>query len=102
MCIRDRVGEYGADRANSELAACDVDIGRLEGERTGAATELHRIQEILALVRQAPSRPGGAPPPQSEPDSTMEELAFLNSVVDRPSRPSPVASPSAAPTPSMD
>ena len=32
----------------------------------------------------------------------MEELAFLNSVVDRPSKPSPVASPVAAPTPSMD
>ena len=104
--LRAMVGEYGADRANSELAACDTDIGRLESERTGAASELHRLQEILALVRQpvgrpapapAPaSRPLGAPVPKQEPDTT-EELAFLNSVVERPAAPPPAAPPAPAP-----
>jgi len=110
--LRAMVGEYSADKANAELAACDSDIGKLEPERTGAAAELHRIQEILALVRQpvgrtapapapAPaSRPLGAPVPKREPD-TSEELAFLNSVVDRPAAPAPapVAAPATAAAP---
>ena len=120
--LRAMVGEYNADRANSELGVIDTDIGRLESERTGAAKELHRIQEILALVRQpvgrpapapapapAPqpaSRPLGAPVPKQEPDTT-EELAFLSSVVDRPAAPSPAPAPApavaaAAPAPSID
>jgi hypothetical protein len=114
--LRAMVGEYSADKANAELAACDTDIGKLESERTVAAAELHRIQEILALVRQpvgrpapapapAPaSRPLGAPVPKHEHD-TSEELAFLNSVVDRPKAPAPapapapVAAPAAAAAP---
>jgi len=117
--LRAMVREFGADRANSELAACDTDIGRLESERTGAASELHRLQEILALVRQpvgrpapapapAPaSRPLGAPVAKQEPDTT-EELAFLSSVVDRPAAPAPAAASApaaaaaAAPAPSID
>lgn len=115
--LRAMVGEYTPERAHEELAACDVDIGRLESERSVAAGELTRIQEILALVRQPsakpaapapapatapaqPYRPLGAPAAPPEPDTTMEELAFLNSVVDRPGkeRPStPVAAPAAAP-----
>jgi hypothetical protein len=125
--LRAMVGEYSADRANSELSACDADIGRLESERTGTAAELHRIQEILALVRQpvakaapapahapasahapAPaSRPLGAQIFKAEPD-TSEELAFLNSVVDRPAASAPAPAPppavpaAAAPAPSID
>jgi hypothetical protein len=110
--LRAMVGEYTSERANSELAECDADIGRLESERTVAAKELHRLQEILGLVRQpspapapapvpAPkSRPLGAPPAPQEKDSTIDELAFLNSLVDRTSSPPPVvpaAAPAAAP-----
>ena len=111
--LRAMVGEYTSERADAELAACDAEIGRLESERTAAMQELGRLQEILSLVRQpeaprpvaapapapvaAPaSRPLGAPPPRAEPDTTMEELAFLNSVVDRPEPAAPVA---AAPAP---
>src|SRR5687768_11488856 len=124
--LRAMVGEYSGDRANAELAACDTDIGRLESERTAAAGELHRLQEILALVRQpaggrpaaapapapvpaappapapAPrSRPLGAPPQQPERDTTDDELAFLNSLVDRPieSAPQPQSQPAAAAAP---
>ena len=113
--LRAMVGEYTPERAHEELAACDVDIGRLESERSVAAGELTRIQEILALVRQpaakpaAPSPAPAAAPPQSyrplgapaappEHDTTMEELAFLNSVVDRPGKERP-ATPVAAPAP---
>jgi hypothetical protein len=66
----------------------------LESERSAAAGELARLQEILAAIRKptpvdlaaapAPavaSRPLGAP--SAEPDTTHEELAFLNSVVER-------------------
>lgn len=92
--LRAMVGEYSAERANSELASCDEAIGRLEGERTAAQSELGRLQEILALVRQpaprtspAPtpaSRPLGAPPSNPESEAAYDELAFLNSVVDPP------------------
>jgi ribosomal protein L37E len=109
--LRAMVGEYTSDRAHEELAACDVDIGRLESERSVAAAELTRIQEILALVRQPAAKPAAPPPPaqasrplgapvtQREPDSTMQELAFLNSVVDRRDKEAPlppVAAPVAA------
>jgi hypothetical protein len=109
--LRAMVGEYTSERANSELAECDADIGRLESERTVAAKELHRLQEILGLVRQpsasqapapaapAPAqkpRPLGAPPAPQEKDSTVDELAFLNSLVDRTTSP-PAMAPSAAP-----
>lgn len=115
--LRAMVGEYTSDRANEELAACDADIGRLESERSTAAGELHRLQEILTLVRQPtaggasprpapapapaapppvapPSRPLGAPsPPQAEAEA-VDELAFLNSVMDRAQEsPAPLTSP---------
>lgn len=102
--LRAMVGEYSAERANSELATCDEDIGRIEGERTAAQSELARLQEILALVRQpapraaaAPSpasRPLGAPPSSPDSEAAYEELAFLNSVVDSPvPAPMPAAPP---------
>ena len=94
--LRAMVGEYSTERANTELAACDADIARLESERTAATAELGRLQEILSVVRQPearpvaaapppapPSRPLGAPVPRAEVDTTAEELAFLNSVVER-------------------
>jgi hypothetical protein len=101
--LRAMVGEYTTERANTELAACDADIARLEAARSTAVAELTRLQEILALIRQpegrpsaqAPaqtSRPLGAPTPVPEADSTIDELAFLNSVVERPD-----AVPAAAP-----
>ena len=130
--LRAMVGEYTTERANEELAACDADLGRLESERSTAAGELHRLQEILSLVRQpvagggAPPRPAPAPahpapapaaapatPPSSRPlgapsappeSEAIDELAFLNSVMDRAqdspaplTSPSPSAPPSAAP-----
>ena len=123
--LRAMVGEYTAERANEELAACDADLSRLEAERSTAASELNRLQEILSLVRQPvagsgaparptpahaptppqaaapvaapPSRPLGAPPapPQSE---AIDELAFLNSVMDRAQEsPAPLTSPPSPP-----
>ena len=132
--LRAMVGEYTTERANEELAACDADIGRLESERSSVAGELHRLQEILSLVRQpvagggAPARPAPAPapaapppaaPPQAAPSpaappsrplgapasppesEAIDELAFLNSVMDRAQdSPAPLTSPSpSAPPP---
>lgn len=109
--LRSMVGEYSTERATSELGVCDGDISRLETERTSATTELRRLQDILALIKQQPparpaaaaqlaSRPLGAPVPRAESDSTRDELAFLNSVVDGPGtvappppQPQPVPSP---------
>lgn len=102
--LRSMVGEYTTERAQSELAACDADINRLESERTAAMAELSRLQEILAAIRPANSRPApppptyrplGAPVPHAESDSTKDELAFLNSVVDRPGH-APAAPPAPA------
>jgi hypothetical protein len=105
--LRSMVGEYSSERADSELSICDVDINRLESERTTAMAELGRLQEILALIRQPNARPAPAPPPapapahrplgapvaHAQPHSTVDELAFLNSVVDRPAnRPGGAAS----------
>ena len=111
--LRSMVGEYSTEQATSELAVCDGDIGRLETERTAATAELRRLQDILAVIKQQPSakpaaapapqstsRPLGAPVPQAESDSTVDELAFLNSVVERPKSATPPAPPApAAPAP---
>ena len=111
--LRSMVGEYDQERANAELAACDADIQRLESERVAATTELKRLQEILGMVskpvvRQAPaaqpSRPLGGPVPRAGSDSTIDELAFLNSLVERaepaaPAAPSPPPPAPAAPAP---
>ena len=109
--LRSMVGEYSQERANAELAACDADIGRLESERTTATTELRRLQEILSLIHKpdrpaaaapAPSsRPLGAQVPRAESESTLNELAFLNSVVERSDAPAktPVSAPAPVPAP---
>lgn len=114
--LRAMVGEYSPERANMELAACDADLAKLESERTAVSAELGRLQEILSLVKQPDARPAApqpvaqqsrplgasAPAPRSEADSAADELAFLNSVVERsevaaaPAAPAPVA---AAPAP---
>ncbi|HEY5545044.1 MAG TPA: Ran-binding zinc finger domain-containing protein [Gemmatimonadaceae bacterium] len=104
--LRSMVGEYSTERAQSELSICDVDINRLESERTTAMAELGRLQEILALIRQPDARPApapthrplGAPAAHAEPHSAVDELAFLNSVVDRQANPAPAA-PAAHPAP---
>jgi hypothetical protein len=126
--LRAMVGEYTAERANQELSVCDAEIGRLESERSTAAGELHRLQEILGLVRQpsaprpapAPvparavtpaaspplppppsSRPLGAPPAQPEQEA-VDELAFLNSVMDRAQEsPAPLTTPPTPAAPSV-
>jgi len=106
--LRSMVGEYSTERATSELAVCDGDISRLETERTSATTELRRLEEILGLIKQpsakpaapAPqstSRPLGAPVPRAESDSTIDELAFLNSIVDRPASATPATPATPAP-----
>jgi hypothetical protein len=104
--LRAMVGEYTEERAQTELAAIDSELSRLERERSAAAAELSRVQEILSLVRQ-PARPAAPPPPAPapasrplgapaappQPDPTVDELAFLNSVVEG-------ANPLAPPAPS--
>lgn len=102
--LRALVGEYTPDRASAELAACDEDLQRLETERAAAAAELSRLQEILGQIREpaprpAPtSRPLGAPVPPAPADSTVDELAFLNSVVER-AEPAPAPAAPAPPAP---
>ena len=119
--LRAMVGEYSAERANSELAACDAELARLETERNTAAGELARLQEILSAISEpsvgqqrasaAPATAASTPPPAAAPASrplgaptpiesdTTEELAFLNSVVERgepaktPARPEPQVQP---------
>jgi hypothetical protein len=102
--LRSLVGEFSADRADTELASCDAELARLEAQRTAAVSELTRLQEILALISQreerpappAPaSRPLGAPVPADDTDTTDDELAFLNSVVDRSEEAPSVAAPAA-------
>jgi hypothetical protein len=109
--LRAMVGEYSTEHANTELSTCDAEISRLESERSAAAGELARLQEILAAIRKptpvdlaaapAPaavaSRPLGAPS-AAEPDTTHEELAFLNSVVER-KEPAPAMPPAASAPP---
>jgi hypothetical protein len=112
--LRALVGEYSSDRAGTELAACDADIARLEAARSAAVAELTHLQEILTLIRQPDGRPAPGPAPTSrplgapataEPDNTHEELAFLNSVVERrepapaAAAPAPPAPPAPAPSP---
>lgn len=109
--LRSMVGEYDQERANAELAACDADIQRLESERIAATTELKRLQEILGVVakpvvRPAPTapapRPLGGPVARAGSDSTIDELAFLNSLVERAEPAAPAAPPPpppAAPAP---
>ncbi len=103
--LRAMVGEYSTERANMELGAIDADLGRLEAERTATSAELGRLKEILALVKQPEARPAppqtyrplGAQVPRSESDSTLQELAFLNSVVERPEPAAPAPAPAPAP-----
>ena len=105
--LRSMVGEYSTERANMELAAIDAELGRLESERETTSAELGRLKEILSLVRQpeprpAPpqtSRPLGAQLPRGEKDTTLQELAFLNSVVERPEPVAHAPPPAPAPAP---
>jgi len=100
--LRALVGEYSQERADAELASCDADIHRLEGERNVVSAELKKIQEILALVRQPASSPVNVAPPAppapaappaaatpapAQDETTFDELAFLQSVVDQPTAP---------------
>jgi hypothetical protein len=105
--LRAMVGEYSTERANMELAAIDAELGRLETERATTSAELGRLKEILALVKQpdarpaAPStsRPLGAQVPRGESASTLQELAFLNSVVERAEPVAAAPAPAPAPVP---
>ncbi len=112
--LRALVGEFEPDRAQQSMAACDQAIGTLAAERGGYEHELGRITEVLALVAApahpatlAEPAPEPASPPRDaeasapkqdavspsaletaslaapEP-SPMDELAFLQSVVDAP------------------
>lgn len=99
--LRAMVGEYSPEQADAELGVCDADIERLTADRSTATAELDRLQEILSLVRQpeqrpapaqAGSRPLGAPPAGPEQAAAYDELAFLNSVVER-QEPAPAPAP---------
>ena len=105
--LRSMVGEYSTERANMELAAIDAELGRLESERATTTAELGRLKEILSLVKQPEARPAppqtyrplGAQVPRGEADNTLQELAFLNSVVERPEPAAPAPAPAVVPAP---
>ncbi len=112
--LRAVVGEFSAEYSGDLLARCDEAIGRLSGERGSVDAELHRVEEILTLVRRPsdgavpshesaasePPAPAAAEPPPPQPASggSFDELAFLQSVVQpRPAQPAPPA-PAAPPS----
>ncbi|MCC6774353.1 MAG: hypothetical protein IT360_24415 [Gemmatimonadaceae bacterium] len=64
--LRAEVGEFEPERAQESMAACDVAITQLGGERAGLEHELSRITEVLALVAPAPVAELEAVPPEAE------------------------------------
>jgi hypothetical protein len=126
--LRAAVGEFSAEYARDLLARCDDAIGRLFGERSAITGELTRLEEILALVRRPATEPAAAPPPAPAPSpfappapaaaapsaaapslptpdgASLQELAFLNSVVQPRSANVPLSQPGsefAPPLPGM-
>jgi hypothetical protein len=115
--LRAAVGEFTLEHAREVMQRCDEGIANLGAERATVGKELGRVQEILAVAVRPATPPGGessvvpieslAPPaPAAEPPAPapapvpqasaaresapaqFDELAFLQSVVDRPAAPS--------------
>ena len=110
--LRAAVGEFTVEHATNVIQRCDEAIASLGSERATVGAELGRVQEILAVAVRPPTPPAGeapivpieslappapaaappeppAPVPQAAPSrlapaASFDELAFLNSVVDRP------------------
>ena len=111
--LRASVGEFTEEHAQEIVKRCDEGIATLGAERTQVGAELGRVQEILAVAVRPPTPPAGeapiipieslAPPVQVEQPvaaapqvapahapstpaaaSSFDELAFLQSVVDKP------------------
>ena len=108
--LRAAVGEFTVDHASNVIQRCDEAIASLGSERATIGAELGRVQEILAVAVRPPTPPAGeapivpieslappapvapeppAPAPQAAPNrpaaaASFDELAFLNSVVDKP------------------
>jgi hypothetical protein len=108
--LRAAVGEFTIDHASNVIQRCDEAIASLGSERATIGAELGRVQEILAVAVRPPTPPAGevpivpieslappapvapeppAPAPQAAPSrpaaaASFDELAFLNSVVDKP------------------
>ena len=123
--LRAAVGEFTIEHAREVMQRCDEAIANLGAERSTVGAELGRVQEILAVAVRPPTPPAGepkivpieslappkaaaapaaadAPAPAPPPDASREpapsqfdELAFLQSVVDRPasSRPADMPAP---------
>ena len=115
--LRASVGEFSMDRAREVMQRCDEAIATLGAERATVGAELGRVQEILAVAVRGPTPPDGpiipieslalsepapgaslpapaAAPTKPEPARPaaaggFDELAFLNSVVDKPMAPLP-------------
>ncbi len=120
--LRAAVGEFTEEHAREVVERCDEAIASLGAERASVGAELGRVQEILAVATRPPTPPAGEPnvvpiealaPPVPAPStngaeparpaqapasreaapSQFDELAFLQSVVDRPAPPPAPASP---------
>jgi hypothetical protein len=129
--LRASVGEFTVEHAREVMERCDEAISSLGAERATVGAELGRVQEILAVAVRPPTPPAGgaqivpieslapepvaeapaapaqpvappaAPPNRAAPAASFDELAFLQSVVDRPAAPTMAAdvAPSAPSTP---
>jgi hypothetical protein len=110
--LRAAVGEFTVEHASDVFQRCDEAIASLGSERATVGAELGRVQEILAVAVRPPTPPAGeapivsieslappapvaaaseppAPAPKAAPSrpapaASFDELAFLNSVVDKP------------------
>jgi hypothetical protein len=120
--LRAAVGEFTEERAREVVQRCDEGIASLGAERASVGAELGRVQEILAVATRPPTPPAGEPnvvpiealaPPAPLPSSNgaeparptqpparreavpsqFDELAFLQSVVDKPAPPAAPALP---------
>ena len=116
--LRAAVGEFTIEHAREVMQRCDEAIANLGAERSTVGAELGRVQEILAVAVRPVTPPAGepsvvpieslAPPaaaaaareraqtPAPQPPATREpapsqfdELAFLQSVVDKPASSQP-------------
>jgi hypothetical protein len=117
--LRAAVGEYAQDRWEELSRSADAEIAQIEGKRGETAAELAQLQQLLNMAsarRTAPApkappaeavpvAPTPAPAPMAPPvtgsGSKFDELAFLDSVVDRKTQPKgvPRVEPKSAPRP---
>lgn len=127
--LRAAVGEFTLEHAREVMQRCDEQIATLGAERASVGAELGRVQEILAVAVRPATPPAGetpvvpiealapvaappepetpppapAAPPRATAPSNFDELAFLQSVVDKPApAPQPMAGPADLPASPAD